>query len=185
MIKMNANDFTPEPGITPTLAAKYARWLADLGIDAVENSCGSGFCFMGAIRGEVPVKELTIFQPPIRKVLSFISLKKIEGKFDVYDGFNLEASRVIKPALGKIPLMAVGGMRNVQHMEGVINQGQAEFISICRPFIREPLLVKKIREGKTDRASCKYCNKCFAAVAHDFPLRCYHSTDFSKLKKHS
>ena len=109
----------------------------------------------------------------------------MERKFGVYDGFNLEDSRVIKPALGRIPLMAVGGMRNVQHMEEVVNQGQAEFISICRPFIREPSLVKKIREGKTEEASCKYCNKCFAAVVHDLPLRCYHRVDFSKLEKKS
>lgn len=36
------------------------------------------------------------------------------------------------------------------------------FISMSRPFIREPLIVKKFKEGKADRVSCVSCNKCLA-----------------------
>ncbi len=181
MIKLNTNDHTPDPGITPDLARTYIAWLAEMGIDAVENSCGSGFSFMSAIRGDVPVDELVMMHSSWKKLLSRISLQRMVGKFDVYDGYNLEDSKAIKPALGEIPLMAVGGMRKVSHMEEVLEKGDAHFISICRPFIREPFLVKRIREGKTDEASCEYCNKCFGAIAHELPLRCYYKDDFREL----
>jgi 2,4-dienoyl-CoA reductase-like NADH-dependent reductase (Old Yellow Enzyme family) len=183
MIKLNTNDHTPQSGVTPTLVRKYIQWLAEMGIDAVENSCGSGFSFMSTIRGDVPVDELAMAHTSWRKLLSRISLRGMVNKFDVYDGYNLEDSKAIKPLLEGIPVMAVGGMRKVSHMEEVLEKGYADFISICRPFIREPFLVRRIREGKTDAATCKYCNKCFAAIVHEFPLRCYYREDFRELLK--
>jgi 2,4-dienoyl-CoA reductase-like NADH-dependent reductase (Old Yellow Enzyme family) len=58
-------------------------------------------------------------------------------------------------------------------MEEIVEGGEADLISMSRPLIREPLLVKRFREGTADSASCISCNKCFAAVANDLPLRCY------------
>ena len=59
--------------------------------------------------------------------------------------------------------------------ESILAKGQADFISMCRPFIREPALVRRIREGKTEMASCESCNQCFAAIANDRPVRCSNS----------
>ena len=39
LVKLNANDYTPKEGVTPSLAAKYAGWLAQLGMDGIEVSC--------------------------------------------------------------------------------------------------------------------------------------------------
>jgi len=59
LVKMNTNDYTPEEGITPPLAAKYAGWLADMEIDGLEISCGSTiYAYMNMCRGDVPVKEI-------------------------------------------------------------------------------------------------------------------------------
>jgi len=44
---------------------------------------------------------------------------------------------------------------------------------MSRPFIREPFLVKKSREGKADSTTCGSCTKCLAAVAVDMAVRCY------------
>lgn len=41
-------------------------------------------------------------------------------------------------------------------------------VSLFRPFIREPNLVRKFRDGYEEVASCVSCNKCFAAVALAF-----------------
>ena len=59
-------------------------------------------------------------------------------------------------------------------MEDILKQGYADIISMSRPFIREPFLVQKFKEGKTDSASCVSCNKCFAAAGNNMPVKCYY-----------
>jgi len=174
LIKLNTNDHTPEEGITPSIAVTYAKWLAELGIDAVEVSCGAtNYSYMNMCRGDVPtaelVKGLSWWEKPIGKIM----ISKLEGKYDLEEGYNLEAARMIKPVLGDIPLMLVGGMRSVSHMEDVLENNDADFISMSRPFIREPFLANKIKEGKMERVSCVSCNRCLAAVPNGLPVYCY------------
>lgn len=173
LVKLSANDFTPGEGITPPLAATYAGWLAELGIDAVEVSCGGWFSFMNTLRGGVPVRELMKNVSWYKKPLGYVVIKRMEGEYDLEEGYNLEAARIIGPALGEVPLILVGGLRSVPLMEEIIERGEADFISLCRPLIREPDLVKKIREGRSEKAACVSCNRCIAAVFYDLPLRCY------------
>ena len=58
-------------------------------------------------------------------------------------------------------------------MEAVVAQGTAAFVSMSRPFIREPFLVRRLREGRTDRAACINCNLCLAAMFNGRPVRCF------------
>jgi 2,4-dienoyl-CoA reductase-like NADH-dependent reductase (Old Yellow Enzyme family) len=64
-------------------------------------------------------------------------------------------------------------MRRKTHMEKVIETGNADFISLARPLIREPSLVNKFKEGKVEAASCTSCNKCIGAVMNQLPTACY------------
>jgi 2,4-dienoyl-CoA reductase-like NADH-dependent reductase (Old Yellow Enzyme family) len=172
--KLNTNDYTPRPGVTPPLAAIYAQWLDEIGIDGLEISSGTiSYSPFSMVRGDVPVKEMVTGFPWWKKLLGKLMLKNWKGRYDLEEGYNLEAAGIIKPKLKNTALMVVGGIRRVEHMERVIDQGRADFISMCRPFIREPFLVKRIQEGKTNPSSCISCNRCFAAVANEMPLRCY------------
>jgi len=56
----------------------------------------------------------------------------LEGKYDLEEGYNLEAAKIIKPVIGDIPLLLVGGMRTVSHMEEVLENNYADFISMSR-----------------------------------------------------
>jgi 2,4-dienoyl-CoA reductase-like NADH-dependent reductase (Old Yellow Enzyme family) len=171
LVKLNTQDHTPQEGITPPLAAKYAAWLSELEIDGLEVSCGSAlYAYMNMCRGEVPVNELVQGLPWWQKPLGKLVINRLVGKYDLHEGYNLEAA---KPAAGGVRLLVVGGLRRVSHMEEILKQGHADFISMSRPFIREPSLVKRIREGKTDAAACASCNRCLAAVANDMPVQCY------------
>jgi 2,4-dienoyl-CoA reductase-like NADH-dependent reductase (Old Yellow Enzyme family) len=174
-VKLSTNDFTPGEGVTPPLARKYAGWLVELGIDAVEVSSGGWFSFMKTLRGDVPVKELMKNVSWWKKPLGYVVIKRMVGKYDLEEGYNLEAAKMIKPVLGDVPLMLVGGMRTVPFMEEVLEQGYADFISLSRPFIREPDLVKKIAEGKAEDAACVSCNRCIAALFYGLPIRCYYT----------
>jgi len=177
LIKMNTNDFTPKSGVTPELAKKYAEWLVELGINGIELSCGTYFTFHTS-RGELPSDEflkgaVELGLPKWMKFLAKLSFKKLAPKCSFEEGYNLAAAKAIKPVLGEIPLMIVGGMRRLKHMEEVLEKKFVDLISISRPLIREPFLIKKFREGKTEEASCVSCNKCLAAIFNNLPVRCY------------
>jgi len=174
LVKLNTQDHTPKKGITLELAKKYAEWLADLPIDGLEVSCGTlSYSMFNMVRGDVPTKEIIMNFPWWRKILGKMMLKNMEGKFDLEEGYNLEAAKLIKPCIGEIPLLVVGGLRRVAHMEEVLKNGFADFISMSRPFIRQPNIVKKISEGKVESVACVSCNKCFAAAANYMPVYCY------------
>ena len=171
---MNSRDYTPEEGITPSLAAKYAEWLVGLGIDAIEISCGSSnFSIFNMCRGDVPVQEIIQFMPDSLVELAEQIFQEMVGQYNIEEAYNLNATEVIKPIMGSTPLILVGGLRRKVMMEEIIEKEHADFISMSRPFIREPFLVKNFKEGKQDKASCVSCNRCLAAVPNDFPVRCY------------
>jgi 2,4-dienoyl-CoA reductase-like NADH-dependent reductase (Old Yellow Enzyme family) len=174
LVKLNTNDYTPQEGITPSLAVTYAKWLSDLKINGLEISCGSSiYSFMNMCRGDVPVKELMQSLPFWKKPLGKLMLKRMVGKYDFDEPYNLEAAKMIKPVLGKTPLFVVGGLRKVAQMQEILEKQYADCISMCRPFIREPFIVKKIKEGKAEAVACVSCNRCFAAVPNNMPVQCY------------
>jgi len=145
-----------------------------LPVDALEVSCGTlSYSMFNMVRGDVPTEEIIMNFPWWRKILGKLMLKQMEGKFNLEEGYNIEAARLLKPIVGDTPLMVVGGMRKINHMEEVIENGYADFISMSRPFIREPNVVNKFKDGKTDEVSCVSCNKCFAGVANYMPVACY------------
>ncbi|MGD9210091.1 MAG: NADH:flavin oxidoreductase [Desulfobacteraceae bacterium] len=175
LVKLNTNDYMGKEGIGPSLAIKYAEWLKELSIDGLETSCGtslgSPFCMC---RGDVPVDEMVKSFPASTQEKMKIYFKSLIGKFDLKTPYNIEATKYIRPVFGDIPLFAVGGWRDLNQMEDAVSNGDTDFISMCRPFIREPNLVKRFRKGKAVTALCKSCNKCLAALPNDFPVRCYY-----------
>ncbi|MBT4643758.1 MAG: NADH:flavin oxidoreductase [Deltaproteobacteria bacterium] len=150
-IKLNTNDFTPETGIQPDLAALYAKWLTELGIDGIEISSG------------------TLSYAP----LAMSRRLEEEGEFAYRDCYHLEAAEIIKPKIGKTPLILVGGMREMDRMEVLLKDGLVDMVSMSRPFIREPHLAKRFESGKSDRVVCVSCNNCLLAIRKGLPLKCY------------
>jgi 2,4-dienoyl-CoA reductase-like NADH-dependent reductase (Old Yellow Enzyme family) len=174
LVKLNVNDYTPRNGVLPSLAVNYAAWLAELKISGLEISCGTAmYSFMNMCRGDVPVKELVDSLPMWKKPLGKLIMKNMAGKYNLEEGYNLEAAKMIKPVLGSIPLFVVGGLRKVSHMKEVLEKHYADGISMCRPFIREPFIVKKIKEGKASAVACVSCNRCLAALPANIPVQCY------------
>jgi 2,4-dienoyl-CoA reductase-like NADH-dependent reductase (Old Yellow Enzyme family) len=172
VVKLNTNDYTPKKGITPELAKKYVEWLVDLKIDGVELSCGTYYTFH-TVRGDIPLKELAYGLPRWMRPIAKLQFKRMAAPCKFEEAYNLGAARLIKPVLGVIPLLLVGGMRRLPQIETLIEENSADFISMSRPFNREPSLVKRFKEGKATKASCISCNKCFAAIFNEIPLQCY------------
>lgn len=174
IVKINVNDFAPKDGVKPELAKKYCAWLAALKVDGIEISCSLPvYSFMNMVRGDVPVRELTRAFPLWKRPVAWVITKRLEGKYNLEEGYNLEGAKIIRSATGSIPLIVVGGMRSLNFMENHLLDGTLDFISMARPFIREPDLVKRFKQGKAVAASCVSCNQCFAAMMNKLPLRCY------------
>ena len=61
-----------------------------------------------------------------------------------------------------LPIMLVGGFRSASVMEGVLANGDADFISLCRPLINDPDFPNKLFHGVQDRSDCLAANNCWA-----------------------
>ncbi len=174
LVKLNTHDYTPHDGITPSLAVTYAKWLAELEINGLEISCGSAvYSFMNMCRGDVPAEELVNSLPFWKRPMGKLMMRSMVGKYGFEEGYNIQAAKMIKPVLGDIPLCVVGGLRKVAEMTRAIEEHYVDCISMSRPFIREPFIVKKIREGKAEDVACVSCNRCLAAISHNISVKCY------------
>ncbi|MDA8139769.1 MAG: NADH:flavin oxidoreductase [Desulfobacteraceae bacterium] len=172
LVKLNANDFTPRTGITPDLAAVYAKWLAAMGVAAVEVSGGTYYGFQ-TIRGEIPGAEISRALPAWMRPFARIKMKFQIPANRFQDAFNLGAAETIRPALNGCALILVGGLRRLDQMNAVIARGAADMIALSRPLIREPSLVRKFIEGSSEESTCTSCNRCFAAMFNNMEVRCY------------
>jgi 2,4-dienoyl-CoA reductase-like NADH-dependent reductase (Old Yellow Enzyme family) len=63
-------------------------------------------------------------------------------------------------------------MRTTQTMERVLASGDADFVAMARPLIREPDLVEQLAAGRTGRVDCTSCNICLMHEGHH-SLRCW------------
>lgn len=174
MVKLNSRDLTPKPGIDLSITRTYASWLNGLGVNGLELTTGVKFYnHMNCWLGEVPVKEIVRSLPLWKKGVGWILMNNLQGKHPLQEGWALEDLKGIREASRNMALFCVGGMRRKEHMEEVIENGYADFISLARPLIREPSFVNKLKEGTVEESSCTSCNKCIGALMNHHPSGCY------------
>jgi 2,4-dienoyl-CoA reductase-like NADH-dependent reductase (Old Yellow Enzyme family) len=82
-----------------------------------------------------------------------------------------ERAAAVKRAVS-VPVMVVAGIRTLETSQSIIGSGDADMVSMCRPFIREPGLLVRWQKGDTAPAKCISCNRCFAVLARGEPLEC-------------
>ena len=82
-----------------------------------------------------------------------------------------ERAAAVKRAV-TVPVMVVGGIRSLEMSKSIVGSGDADLISMCRPFIREPSLVARWQGGNEEPARCISCSKCLAIVGKGEPLEC-------------
>ena len=66
----------------------------------------------------------------------------------------------------KIPVICVGGWRSFEEMEKILRDTEIKFLSLSRPLIREPDLLKKFLNGEQKISKCVSCNACYSTPAH-------------------
>ena len=60
----------------------------------------------------------------------------------------------------KIPVMIIGGARNVDELNEILNKSKIQFIGMARPLICEYDLIKRWKNGDTKKSKCISCNTC-------------------------
>jgi len=78
-----------------------------------------------------------------------------------------------------VPVMMVGGLRTVSLMEEIIENLEADFISLCRPLICEPGLINAWRDDQGYKAKCLSCNNCVRIIKKGRPLSCIQNLEES------
>jgi 2,4-dienoyl-CoA reductase-like NADH-dependent reductase (Old Yellow Enzyme family) len=134
MIKLNCTDFL-EGGLETTDAVLAAKLLDREGIDAIEVSGGT------PASGEQTPARMRIKAPS-------------------QEAYHLSYASQIRKAVN-CPIMVVGGFRSIKVIEAALQEGGADYISMSRPFIREPNLASRWQEGDREPARCISCNSCF------------------------
>jgi len=145
-IKIGVQDGFPG-GLEFKEGKQAARLMAQLGFDALEISSG--------LRGEP--YEGTEFRTKINRIER--------------EGYFRQWCREIKNQVN-VPVMMVGGLRTPELMVEVIQKGEADLISLCRPLIREPGIINEWESGNLHRPACISCNKCYEALVKGEPLHC-------------
>ena len=143
-IKINVADFC-SGGMTVEDAIKTAKILCVHGISAIETSGGCG--------GH-SVTELGPLDPA----------EWSEEYFAPY-------AAAIKTEV-PVPVILVGGLRDLHAMQNRVRQGQADLLSMSRPFIREPQLIRRWAAGDEAPAECVSCNGCLDVVRAGGSLHC-------------
>jgi 2,4-dienoyl-CoA reductase-like NADH-dependent reductase (Old Yellow Enzyme family) len=57
-------------------------------------------------------------------------------------------------------------------VEKILNNGYADYVSLSRPFIREPHLIKRWESGDLARATCISCNGCYETGLKGLGISC-------------
>jgi len=135
LVKLNCEDFI-EGGLTLEDSLKVGAMLQKNGMDAIEVSGGT------LVSGK--------FGPSRPGI-------KTEEK----EAYFRDAGKAFKEALD-IPIILVGGNRSFRMAERLVKEEYADYISMSRPFIREPHLIKRWAAGDLRKAECVSDNQCFS-----------------------
>jgi 2,4-dienoyl-CoA reductase-like NADH-dependent reductase (Old Yellow Enzyme family) len=146
LIKIGVQDGFPG-GLEFSEGRLAAQLLAKWGFDALEISSG--------LRGKG--YENSEFR---------IKITKLDR-----EGYFRNWCKEIKKSVN-VPVMIVGGLRSFKLMEQIIKKGEADFISLSRPLIKEPAIINEWKNGDYRRPKCISCNKCFEALLKGETLRC-------------
>jgi 2,4-dienoyl-CoA reductase-like NADH-dependent reductase (Old Yellow Enzyme family) len=143
-------------------STRRAKNLVDAGLDAIEVSCGLMQAPTDSANTYVAVGPKRAAQDLL--VHRLFSAPRPEAYFRPW-------ARALKAAVDT-QVILVGGLRTTEMMREVLGSGDADFIAMARPLIREPDLPAQIQAGREGLVDCTSCNLCLIHEGHH-PLQCW------------
>lgn len=175
-MKVGLRDITDHPqALTREQSIAGISRLITTGLDGVEVSSNLMSDYVsGSIRSYVAVNRKRAYAD-----LLYHRLLYSHGNEEAY---FLADARELR-AHTDLPIILVGGMRRADTMAGIVESGVADFISMARPFIRQPDLARRLLSGQQAIADCVSCNICLNYDGKDW-LRCWR-TPRARLLEHA
>ena len=128
--RLSADEFV-QGGLTLADTRTVARWLQNIGLDAISVSGGV-----------------------------YESAHKIIPPMDVEPGSLVDLATGIKQAVN-IPIFAVAGISDPVFADQILVEGKADMVALGRALLADPDWPVKASEGKSRRIRpCLYCNHC-------------------------
>lgn len=152
----------PPGGLDIEESVRVAGLLVEAGLDALEVSCGVMVAASDSARQYVAVDR--------KRAAEDLLIHRLFSE-PVEEAYFVPWARRLRASVDTT-LVAVGGMRRTETMNTLIESGDADFIAMARPFIREPALAREIADGRTGRVDCTSCNLCLMHEGHH-SLRCW------------
>ncbi len=141
IIKLQTQDFISN-GLELSEGKEFAKIIVDAGFDAIEPSGGMA---------ETQLENKNPYPSRL-----------IKEKED--QNFFLPTALELKPIMKDTKLILMGGIRDPISASQLIKDGTADFISMSRPFIYEPHLINRWKEGDLSPAKCNSCNACYMTL---------------------
>jgi 2,4-dienoyl-CoA reductase-like NADH-dependent reductase (Old Yellow Enzyme family) len=162
-MKVGFVDAVPEgERLDLTESVGRAGRLVAAGVDAIEVSCNAMRKASDSAAVYVAVDR--------RRAFADLLLHRVLAGPEPEAYFRPWAQALRREVETKIVL--VGGMRRTETMESILSSGDADFVALARPFIREPDLVRRLAAGRQTQAACVSCNLCLLHEGHH-SLRCW------------
>lgn len=162
-VTMKLGMFDAAPGgLTIDEAAGRAGRLVTEGLEAIEVSCN-------VMQRPSDSAKKYVAVGPWRALLDWLPQRVFWPS--PAEAYFADAARAVRNQ-ADCPIILVGGMRRLETMERVLERGDADFIAMARPFIREPDLVRRLAEGGDVAAACTSCNLCLTHESHH-ALQCW------------
>jgi 2,4-dienoyl-CoA reductase-like NADH-dependent reductase (Old Yellow Enzyme family) len=143
LVKLNAQDFV-ENGLELKESVLVGLMLEKRGIDAIELSGG---------------------------LLNNPNVLRTHISSEAGEAYLQNEAKAFKEKI-KVPIILVGGIRSYSIARQLIEQGTADYISMCRPFICEPDLVRRWQSGNLAKAACISCNNCVEQAKAGHGISC-------------
>lgn len=148
MIKLNFDDFMDEgEGLTFPESIEIFKHLDRMGVDFIEptgvnESSGKGL------------------KP---------AFPKIARSLDKQSYFSSQVSQIASQI--STPVILMGGNRNYEMIDRLLNEGDIELFSLARTLLAEPDLINKWKDDTSYVPKCVACNRCWDTTPNSCILR--------------
>lgn len=160
-MKIGMVDAVPDGAGLDETVVRAGR-LVDSGLQGVEVSCGLMQAPTDSANTYVAVGPGRAAQDLL--VHRLLAAPRPEAYFRPF-------ARALKAAV-HTKVILVGGLRSTDMMREVLSSGDADFVAMARPLIREPDLPAQIAAGREGKVDCTSCNLCLIHEGHH-PLQCW------------
>ncbi len=151
-------------------SSRCAGWLEEAGVDYLHVSAGTGFPHPRNPAGRFPATDVVqdLRHADLERAATRSGTSSSSSTWPLsavfrwwwerprrrlgIEGINLAGSRAVKQSVS-IPVLCTGGFQTASVIAGAIERGDCDGVTIARPLVANPDLVRLLRAGPRPRAA--------------------------------